>query len=407
MPALSHPLLRLALLSAFIGAAAAQGVWAPQTTVSAGLRDDLYGISFPDAKHGWAVGVNHGNDTGVILSTADGGTTWTRSTLDSVRAFTAVRFTSPDTGWLLGSARYPAVNGMFKTVDGGSHWVPQDAKLIGAYEYFLDADHGWIGGYRTTNGGATWDPLGIGPDAPALSVSFINPDTGWTLGGATGIRKSVDGGAHWTPQVSGTTNPMSSIFFADGKRGWATGYSSNTSPVGLLLATTDGGTTWTPRDIGSIVGTLYCVSFPGKDTGWAMGRFGYILFSVDGGTTWTVQDRVTDKGLRSFVFVDAKTGWAAGDAGTILKYGGDATTGLRVQSMRGKSGQPIRKAVYHLSSASRVQARILDARGKVVSILFDGIQSAGDHELGLPQSIRSGKGFLDFKIDGVQKALAD
>jgi photosystem II stability/assembly factor-like uncharacterized protein len=155
--------------------------------------------------------------------------------------------------------------------------------------------------------------------------AYISPDTGWSvLAGA--IRKTLNGGALWTLETSGTTNQLSSIYFSDALRGWACAYNNNTNASGVVLATTDGGGTWAPQDIGTSAGTLYRIAFLGKDTGWVMGRGGWILYSANGGGAWTTLDRVTDKGLRDFQFTGPNSGWAVGDEGTVLKYDGTATS---------------------------------------------------------------------------------
>ncbi len=52
------------------------------------------------------------------------------------------------------------------------------------------------------------------------------------------VLHSDDAGASWSVQRTGQTLPLSAIRFVDLNRGWATG------PLGLILATRDGGQTW-------------------------------------------------------------------------------------------------------------------------------------------------------------------
>jgi len=64
--------------------------------------------------------------------------------------------------------------------------------------------------------------------------------------------------------------------------------------------------------------TLFAVSFPTEEDGWACGRFGTILHTSDGGLTWSRQKSGTTFTLTGICFADAKNGWAVGNAGTIL-----------------------------------------------------------------------------------------
>ncbi|MBW8890024.1 MAG: hypothetical protein JF616_19890 [Fibrobacteres bacterium] len=334
--------LVLLLLVPLSGVATAQGAWTVQSTE---FNDDFSKASFPDADHGWIIGANKANDSGVVVSTSDGGATWTRKPFGRPINIAAQQFVTAKIGWIAGKWDSTQSAGIFKTVDGGDHWVlqtPKDSTLWNANIYpggpifFLDSNTGWVGGgpnamLKTTDGGVTWNTLGTGAGG---IIFFLDADTGWMSNGITSIRKTVNGGTTWVTYPIGTANTQSSLFFADSKHGWITTYSSNTSDKGMVLASTDGGATWSVQNTGA-AGTLYCVDFPSQDSGWAMGRFGNILRSGDGGTTWILQTKAVDKGLRSMAFIDAQTAWAVGDGGAILKFDADAVTGIRTRSLPG------------------------------------------------------------------------
>jgi photosystem II stability/assembly factor-like uncharacterized protein len=60
----------------------------------------------------------------------------------------------------------------------------------------------------------------------------------WAVGTEGTILATEDGGSTWTPQASGTTAELRGILFlADGVHGWVWGEDG-------LLATQDGGKTW-------------------------------------------------------------------------------------------------------------------------------------------------------------------
>jgi photosystem II stability/assembly factor-like uncharacterized protein len=64
---------------------------------------------------------------------------------------------------------------------------------------------------------------------------------------------------------------------------------------------------------------LYSVSFVDANTGTAVGDSGTILRTADGSTSWTRQTSGTTNHLIGVSFVDANTGTAVGPSGTILR----------------------------------------------------------------------------------------
>ena len=244
----------------------------------------------------------------------------------------------------------------------GSGWHAQNASAAGSDAslnsvYFADAAHGWavgnsqgVSGYApvilaTTDGGATWgaqDSGSAGINASLNSVRFVDSTHGWAVGdsydasayGTSVILATTDGGATWSAQDPGSAGiggSLKSVFFIDAAHGWAVGDSFDASgyyagPV--MLATTDGGATWTARDVSSVGGSqlsLGAVTFADTNHGWAVGSTGgdkvSILSTSDGGATWSAKavrdghDGMGGASLHSVCFVDAKHGWAVGGAG--------------------------------------------------------------------------------------------
>jgi photosystem II stability/assembly factor-like uncharacterized protein len=97
-----------------------------------------------------------------------------------------------------------------------------------------------------------------------------------------------DGGVHWSTQKAGTTAELSAVAFADSSHGWALGATYHgmpddadyTGPV--ILATTDGGATWSAQSSGTIA-YLDAVSCPDASHGWVVGEGGTILATTSGG----------------------------------------------------------------------------------------------------------------------------
>jgi hypothetical protein len=85
---------------------------------------------------GWAVG-----EWGTVLSTVDGGKTWTSRETGLWEDFTSVAFTDAYHGWIVGS-----YGTLMVTSDGGKHWAKHSTgtlnDLVGVA--FTDPSHGWI-----------------------------------------------------------------------------------------------------------------------------------------------------------------------------------------------------------------------------------------------------------------------
>jgi photosystem II stability/assembly factor-like uncharacterized protein len=70
-----------------------------------------------------------------------------------------------------------------------------------------------------------------------------------------------------------------------------------------------------PLPQGNSIRDLYFVD---HETGWAVGEAGTILHTDDGGNTWQVQASGTRSYLNAVHFTNRQTGWAAGTNGVLL-----------------------------------------------------------------------------------------
>lgn len=64
---------------------------------------------------------------------------------------------------------------------------------------------------------------------------------------------------------------------------------------------------------------LSSVFFIDANTGWAAGNTGTIIKTTDGGVNWQLQSSGVKHNLKTIYFISASTGWAAGDTNIILK----------------------------------------------------------------------------------------
>jgi photosystem II stability/assembly factor-like uncharacterized protein len=145
-------------------------------------------------------------------------------------------------------------------IDGFSqefNWTPQSSGTNQWLNdiYFTDPLNGWAVGTNgavvaTSNGGETWIIQTSGTDQELRSVFFLNQDTGWIAGGTDGavILATEDGGASWsssTIDIPGITY-LKEIQFADP----FTGFVTDTTDI---FQTIDGGLTWEKSRYSSLI----------------------------------------------------------------------------------------------------------------------------------------------------------
>ncbi|HJR58364.1 MAG TPA: YCF48-related protein [Vicinamibacterales bacterium] len=280
------------------------------------VEDDLRAVFFLNPTLGWAAG-----DSNTILKTSDGGATWTRlgERQEGQNRLTAIVFTSATDGWadvergpvlhtsdggeswqpaaplpnqgglraghVRDGARYQiGSNQLYRTRDAGRTWEPLGELPRNDYEsiFFLDDQHGWISGSggriaSTRDGGKTWTEHIPPLQAQLLEIHFATPQVGWLLphrGHQGGLLASTDGGATWSTQSAGvsTARPILDMQFLDAQQGFVLASASNATAV---FHTANGGKNW--RTIGSVQPYSNALSFPKSDEGWVVGQKGYIV----------------------------------------------------------------------------------------------------------------------------------
>jgi photosystem II stability/assembly factor-like uncharacterized protein len=220
---------------------------------------------------------------------------------------------------------------------------------------FADAGHGFLGNigtdyfpgvtdptplYETHDGGHTWAPIAV--DGPAikgicaidvLDDAFIDAghlehrtivSAAGRVGGPAFLARSLDGGATWKSRdLSAVAGMILDVKFFDASTGFVfAGTDSDAErSSALILATHDGGDTWTevyrstrPLEL------IWKASFPTREVGYATvlsfdekTSQRYVVKTVDGGKTWTELPLV-DEATETFGigFADADHGWVGG-----------------------------------------------------------------------------------------------
>jgi len=153
----------------------------------------------------------------------------------------------------------------------------------------LAAGCGESSGLRVENGGRSVHVTSTARPAPRVrsldAVAFPTISNGWAAGRGA-IIATADGGKTWTEQYTGPAF-IRDLDFTDERHGWAVAQAS-------LLRTTDGGTTWV-RAGEPARSALTSVDFVSPTHGWgiavkaAAGPYlGDIVRTTDGGVTWSV-----------------------------------------------------------------------------------------------------------------------
>jgi hypothetical protein len=153
-------------------------------------------------------------------------------------------------------------------------------------------------------------------------ICFVDKNVGYGAGYNLKMIKTIDGGVHWVQQDIETNTGLAyyyhlwGVTFTDQIHGWAVGSNGITGRDGIIICTTNGGTTWELQATRSE--GLQSIHFCSSTTGWAVGQDGTILGTTDGGSHWQDQSSNTDYMLYSVCAVNPMSCWIAGQGGLIL-----------------------------------------------------------------------------------------
>lgn len=178
---------------------------------------------------------------------------------------------------------------------------------------------------RSTDGGASWHQTPSGVGQPLFSITSPHPGRTLVVGAKGVCLESSDDGATWTKCAVATDRHLFAAQFLDG-RGLIAG------EFGTLFRSDDAGKEWNRVEIeweemvpelaesfGSVEPHLYALAFCDPERVWIVGEYGLVLASEDGGKTWTKQrgGGLFDRHLFAAICLPAGSVLVAGQGGEI------------------------------------------------------------------------------------------
>lgn len=262
----------------------------PPTIWGPGVSGDLEAIACPSTTVCFAVGLASGHG-GVIIGTTDGGATWSLLT------------TMPTVSMGTPGIACPSTTECFALGSSG----------LSGYPSQLEA---------TTDGGSTWNSVALPVGLPQLQGVTCPTMTHCLLVGGGDIIATADGGASWTTDPVGAQMlnltaavcPSSSVCLV-GSDGAAQGSTSGA----VIFDSTDGGATWSGQSVpGAGVYGLACSSPSDCYAGGSQGYGGFMIGTTDGGTTWSTQSLPSTTGVITGVSCPSSTVCVAAEGGGFL-----------------------------------------------------------------------------------------
>jgi photosystem II stability/assembly factor-like uncharacterized protein len=273
-----------------------------------------------------------------ILSTSDGGSSWTEvEQLDHDAR--DVGFFGTDLGLLMTHTREFYASG-----DAGKSWSllsPGDgsrefraAEFVDGSSYLAVGQNGVI--ERTDDRGRTWNELSTGHRKHFIDIAFPSSRSGVALAAESDdprLFRSTDGGVTWTETAAPIDTPRKLVFFNS-----SLGAMLNLD--GTVVKTTDGGASWRSTGAGPTNQGFVGLAFFNADTWVICGEGATVLRTTNGGDTWIIEafdsngpdfyDVAVFPGMQTAVAVGFDGGARSEDNGdTWIDLGGEAPGDVR------------------------------------------------------------------------------
>ena len=267
-----------------------------------GFKGQINTIDFVNENVGWIA-----SDYGTLLKTIDGGENWTNIAINESWYINQIDFINDTIGWFVGSVYIEPNNYsiIVKTTNGGSDWsIQEQIKDIYLCAIFVvDKKNIYTLGisninrvrtiFKTTDGGDYWfNVYSNVQDVNFNSLWFLNPDIGIVIGSYDDgtyerglILRTTNGGTSWIENIVNEFDGITDLQFLDSTKGY---FIAKSEKNHFLCKTEDMCKTWSVITQRSYSITSY--KFLNRDTIFAiMGdsiTANNIMKSIDGGVTW-------------------------------------------------------------------------------------------------------------------------
>lgn len=143
---------------------------------------------------------------------------------------------------------------------------------------------------------------------------------------------------------------------------------------GVVLLSDDQGKSYRQAATVPVSSTLTAVTFADARTGWAVGHWGAILKTIDGGQTWSQQrsDFQADQPLFSVHFKNAGEGWAVGLWSLMLHTSDGGASWTQVPLPPPPNAKKADRNLYAIFSDAKGGLFITSEQGRVLRSLDDG-----------------------------------
>lgn len=275
-------------------------------------------------------------DTDGLYLTTDGGTQWQSITPPGIsnplQDILAVRFLTPQDGWVVWESRGTNTLAIEHTRDGGATWTHQNLANtlygagLSASLAFTTSRNGYLllhlpaqssSLYATANSGSTWSL--VTNAAPIRRMHFMNTLDGFGLGlHSQHLWKTTDGGTIWSVEPSSDTTAVTlTLPHFIGLTGVYVSVPTTPSShnPALLNITQNGGATWTTQPFPFTVkapGTKGPLAFsaPTAHTWFYAGPY-TIEITTDSGQQWaSITPNIPFASIALLDFRTAQDGWA-------------------------------------------------------------------------------------------------
>ena len=354
-------------------------------------------LTFVDSLTGWAAG-----EAGTIIRTTDGGDSWDVQNSTVQTFIMDIFFVDKNLGWALTLKDvFPFNSVILKTTNGGDIWsaenFPDSSEYIRTI-FFFDSLNGFVGGSYigyTSDGGNKWTHAEVDSnmvsDFPVYNFFFFDQQFGYAVGGrldvAGVIWRTTNSGLSWDARGV-SSDEVFDIYILDSFNAITlSGDPEGRFPMANIKST-DAGMTWNSDSL-SFFGLSFAIDFRTYNEGWSASGYKF-LRTTNRGETWSEFETPDSAIVYDLQFTDARTGYAVGEDGVILKL--DPTlVGVEDDASNSENFilyqnypnpfNPSTNIQFRISDFGFVSLKVYDVLGNEIAILVNEEKSPGTYKV--------------------------